>query len=730
MNAAQIHATFKTALQFLAAGQLKKAFEKTELLVDELQMGEYSDKLNDIQQNYSFLLQYYVSGVQDPQRKSVYNKLVARTFSLNAELREELLLRNSSNFEYTQKRYFPFSKKYRTPSELLISLNYFHSQWALISKLEDSHEAELKRLRSNYETALNELFSIFWLSTRYQAEEKALFAKIMQDDYPGWLEKTLVVSGIMMNLWRMFDESKLALLFDACQSGEQHTKQRALVAICFTMARHNRFLTYFPAIRNRLVLLTDESHIVENLQNIFIQIIATSDTDKITKKMKEEILPEMMKMSPKIKDKLENDNPMGDEWNEENPEWRDMLDENISDKLKELSELQMEGADVYMSTFSLLKSFPFFSTLSNWYLPFDSGFSTISELFRNDDKSLLTAFVNNNVMCNSDKYSFCLSILQMPESQRGMLKQSFKMESEQMDEMAKDEALLTPEITAKNISKQYIQDLFRFFKLHPQHADFSDMFGYSLILHKTYLYDILGNNDNFKESIAEYYFSKSHYSQALEVFESIVQYAPASAALYQKIGYSYQQSSQFDEALAAYQKADLIQPDDLWTLKKMALCCRMAGNYGKALEYYQHTDFLKPDQKSIQMQMGHCMIELGKFKEALALFFKLDALEEEDIRVWRAISWCSFVSGNISQAAYYSQKIIEAEPTATDYLNAGHIAWCGGKLQEAIGYYQQNISLQNNKELFVQNLQEDKPHLLANGIDADEIPLLLDALNL
>ena len=390
----------------------------------------------------------------------------------------------------------------------------------------------------------------------------------------------------------------------------------------------------------------------------------------------------------------------------------------------------MEGADVYMSTFSLLKSFPFFSTLSNWYLPFDSGFSTISELFRNDDKSLLTAFVNNNVMCNSDKYSFCLSILQMPESQRGMLKQSFKMESEQMDEMAKDEALLTPEITAKNISKQYIQDLFRFFKLHPQHADFSDMFGYSLILHKTYLYDILGNNDNFKESIAEYYFSKSHYSQALEVFETIVQEVPASAALYQKIGYSHQQSSQFDQALAAYQKADLIQPDDLWTLKKMALCCRMAGNYGKALEYYHHTDFLKPDQKSIQMQMGHCMIELGKFKEALALFFKLDALEEEDIRVWRAISWCSFVSGNISQAAYYSQKIIEAAPTATDYLNAGHIAWCNGKLQEAIGYYQQNISLQNNKELFVQNLQEDKPHLLANGIDADEIPLLLDALNL
>jgi len=731
MNASQIHATFKSVLQLLISGRLQNAFDKTQTLVDELQIGEYSDRLNDLRQNYQYLLQYYIADVEDPQRKTVYNKLISRVFLLNSELREELMLRNSSNYEYSQKRYFPHTKRYNSSSELLVSLNYFHSQSDLIKNLDDSHEVELKRLRSNYETAISELFTVFWLTTNYQSEEKVLLSKLMQSDYPGWLEKTMIVSAITLNLWRMFDESKLSLLFDACQHEDQRVRQRALVGVCLVLAKHDRFISYFPSIRNRLVLLADDSHIVENFQNIIIQIIATVETDKISKRMQEEILPEMLKISPKLKDKMDADSLMNtDEWNEENPQWQDLLDESgISDKLKELSELQLEGADVYMSTFSLLKNFPFFSGFSNWFLPFDAKYSVVSELFVNDDKSLLTAFVNNNVMCNSDKYSFCLSILQMPESQRGMLKQSFKMEAEQLDEMSKDEAILTPDITAKNISKQYIQDLFRFFKLYPQRADFSDMFAFSLKLHRSYLFDILEVNAGFKTSIAEYYFSKSHYEQALDLFEDIQHETPPTAALWQKIGYSYQMTSQFGKAWDAYLKADIIQADDVWTIRKIALCYRLSGNYEKALEYYRHADFLKPDQRSVMMQIGHCNMELGKFKDALNVFFKLDALEVDDVKVWRAISWCSFISGNISQADYYVKKLLDDEPTAHDYLNAGHIAWCQRKLNDAVEFYRKSLNLQqNNREIFIESLLDDKAYLIANGIDNDEIPLMMDAL--
>jgi len=731
MNAGQIHATFKSISHFLVSGQVKNAFDKIRVLVDELQIGEYVDRLDDLEQNYRFLLHYYITGVDDPQRKTVYNKLIAKIFVLNSELREELILRNSSNYEYTQKRYYPHTKRHHTTVDLFNALKYYHSQTALIKSGEDIQPVELKRLRSNYESLIPELFGLFWLSTVIGSQEKILFNEAMQTDYPGWIEKTVLISALTLNLWRMFDENKLMLLFDACLVDDQKVKQRALVGLCFVMAKYNRFLPFFPSIRNRLVLLADDHHIVDNFQNIIIQIIATAETEKITKKMQEEILPEVMKISPMLKDKMDADSLLNsDEWGEENPEWQDLLEQSgVSDKLKELSELQLEGADVYMSTFSLLKNFPFFSEFTNWFIPFDSQNLAINELFKTDDKTLLSAFVSNNIMCNSDKYSFCLSILQMPESQRGMLKQSFKMEAEQLDEMAKDEAILTPNVVSKNISRLYIQDLFRFFKLNPQHGDFSDMFSFSLLMHRSYLFEILSANRDFKLNIAEYYFSKNHYIQALELFEKIQYEITPTAAIYQKIGYSFQMTSQFPQALDAYLKSDLIQTNDIWTVRKIALCYRIMGEFEKALEFYLQADYLKPNQLSVLMQIGHCYVELGRYKEALGVYFKLDATSEENVKVWRAISWCSFISGNIPQSDYYVKKLLENEPNAHDFLNAGHISWCQHKLETAIDFYQKSLSLQQNSwELFLETFNEDKSFLIANGIDATEIPLLLDSI--
>ena len=732
MNATQIHATYKSALHFLASGQLKNAFDLTRTLVNELQIGEYVDRLDEYQQNYRFLLHYYVTGVEDPQRKLVYNKLIAKLFVLNVELREELLTRNSSNYEYTQKRYFPHTQHFTSTKELFEALHFYHTQSALLTSSDQSHAVEIKRLRTNYESLLPDVFGLFWLTTHFQSGDKELFRQVMEAGYPGWIEKSLIVSALTLNLWHMFDESKLMLLFDVCQLSDQRLKQRALVGLCFILAKYNRFLPYFPSVRNRLVLLADDGHILENFQNIIIQLIATSETDKISKKLQEEILPEVMKISPLLKDKMDAESLLNaDEFEEENPEWQELLEQSgLSDKLQELTELQLEGADVYMSTFSMLKSFAFFQKFSNWFLPFETQHSVVKELFETDEKTVLSTFVSSNAMCNSDKYSFCLSVLQMPEAQRNMLKQSFRMEAEQLEEMTKDEAILTPDVLAKNISKQYIQDLFRFFKLYPQHADFSDMFASSLIMHKSYLFDILSSNSELKANVAEYYFLKNHYNQALELFEAIQKESEPTAALYQKKGYSFQQTSQLSKALDAYLKADIILPDDGWTVRKIALCYWLLGDFEKALEFYQHADYLKPNQPNVLLHVGHCYLELGKYKEALNVYFRLDAEDDaENSKIWRAISWCSFVSGNLQNADYYAKKLINNKPTAHDFLNAGHVAWCEKRLPDAIDLYRQSLKLQqNNWDVFLESLNDDKQYLIANGVDPEDFPLFIDEL--
>ena len=42
-----------------------------------------------------------------------------------------------------------------------------------------------------------------------------------------------------------------------------------------------------------------------------------------------------------------------------------------------MNELQLEGADVYMSTFAALKSYPFFREVQNWFYPFSKQQSDV-----------------------------------------------------------------------------------------------------------------------------------------------------------------------------------------------------------------------------------------------------------------------------------------------------------------------------------------------------------------
>lgn len=732
MTPHQIANVSDDAIGCLLGGKLKKAFDLTVKLTDELQWGEMNDRLTELHDNYKLMIQYYIQGVDDPERRRIFSKLSGKLLQLNILLREELFMRNITSFEYTQKRYFPHKLHFSSTQALYDSLNYYQQKKQLaIEEGEELHETELRRIRLNYERLLPDLFMIYWLSTQLGQEEKNVYRQLLSPDYRGTTEKCLLVSALTLNLWRMFEEEKLMMLMDACESHESMVRQRALVGLCFIMVRYNDYLPYFPAIRNRLMLLADNSRILENLKNIILLIAGSSDTDRITRKMKEEILPEMMKISPMIKNKLDKDSQQNsDEWSEENPEWNEILEQSgIGEKIQELTNLQLEGADVYMSTFAVLKNFPFFSETAHWFLPFDPEFSPIYELFSNKDQSLMSAFLNNSVICNSDKYSFSLSVMQMPATQREMMSRSFKAEADQLAEITRDEQLLNPDLADKNIAKQYIQDLFRFFRLHPQHGEFSDMFEKSLQLHRSTFFDMLASSSDLKEQLAEFCFTKSFYVPAVELYDELIKSPEPSAALYQKKGFALQKLSRIGEALEAYLKADMIQPDDLWTVRKIALCYRLTGEHSKALEHYRHAEFLKPGIVSVTMQMAKCMIAMEQYKEALQLYAKLEKNYPDELKLWRAVAWCAFISGNLHQAEYYAEKVLSAAPEPIDLLNAGHIALCLKKRTEALEFYRKSLNMQGTTyESLAAQLDADKSYLLRNGLNTDEVKLLLDAL--
>ena len=100
MTPTDVHNTYKQVLSYLSQGRLKNAFEKTENLNTELQSILHRESLQNMQTSYKYMLQYFIDGKNDPERKSIYNKLIARLFVLVSQLREELLTRDSNNFEF------------------------------------------------------------------------------------------------------------------------------------------------------------------------------------------------------------------------------------------------------------------------------------------------------------------------------------------------------------------------------------------------------------------------------------------------------------------------------------------------------------------------------------------------------------------------------------------------------------------------------------------------------
>ena len=189
----------------------------------------------------------------------------------------------------------------------------------------------------------------------------------------------------------------------------------------------------------------------------------------------------------------------------------------------------------------------------------------------------------------------------------------------------------------------------------------------------------------------------------------------------------YQKKKDYSEALNAYLKADVLKPDHVWTIRHLATCYRQIHNFKKALEYYNKAEAIQPDNHTVLFHIGSCLAELNRHDEALQYFFRLDLLENDSIKIWRAIAWCSFVCGKTEQANKYYNKILSSStPLATDYLNAGHVAWKTGNIAQAATLYGQALHNSESHTAFIELFMKDKDILCKMGINAEALPLMAD----
>jgi tetratricopeptide (TPR) repeat protein len=245
---------------------------------------------------------------------------------------------------------------------------------------------------------------------------------------------------------------------------------------------------------------------------------------------------------------------------------------------------------------------------------------------------------------------------------------------------------------------------------------------------------MLALGDSLKEdsavlrNIAEYYFTKNYFDEAAEIFTHLLS-VKKSGELYQKLGFCAQKQGDFNAALALYKKAELFDLNRKWNLNKIALCYRNLKEPEKALQYYREVEKLDEDNLNVQLNIGHCLLELKQFDEALKSYFKVEYLAPGNKKVWKPIAWCSFVAGKKEQAEKYFNKLIGDEPNKHDYMNMGHVQWSMGKRKAALDFYKKSITQTDFTESeFFEVFDEDLHYLIQQGIDNEDVPIMLDQL--
>lgn len=734
MNVFEIEDWYKRINTLLGQNRMLDAFDKIATALPVNNYNELSTQLEELRFTYSNMLNYTVQGVDDPLRNDIYKNLILSTYDLADSVKLDLLnqpaLRLASLKNDLEKQ-MRLSKEELADNLLDLSFDYELNEMLSSTALyEDESESE-SAIR--HRKAIQRAFNFLWLNNKLSEDDLIVVKQIFDSNSFPWYEKALLVSAITLGLIRTYDSRRIELLVKLYAHDNPQISIRALVGLLISFSFYDKRLALSSHMTDILASLNEEHSFESDAFAVITQIIRSKDTDKITKKFREEIVPDIIKFNEDLSQKLNLENLLesGDEV-DKNPDWANYFDDQpgLVRKLEDLTNMQMEGADVFLSAFAMLKNFPFFSEIHHWFMPFYRQHYAVAGSLRSENENfretVLKGVENSPYMCNSDKFSFVLNLKHMPERQKEIMAQMFTSEVEQFEEIISEE-LTDPGLRKKRIVIQYIQDLYRFFKLNSVRTETGDIFILPLDVQNTLMIGDLIKSPVFYRNIAGFYFDNNHFQEANLIYRQLLEKGENYAELYEKSGYCQQQTGNYTEAIAMYQKADLFDTNRKWLLGKMAQCYLKMTQPGKALEVYLELSQLEPDNMKVHASVGTCYLNLGEYSNALEYFYRIEFNDQGTARSMRPVAWCLFTLNRLTEAENYYSQLLEMEPNAFDFMNAGHVAFSLRNRQAAAVYYVQSI-LKRNGDLnsFLRAFIADKKFLLQNGVNSEDISLMLD----
>ncbi len=724
MNPKEIKDFNRRTAAMTTRGDLYDALNLLRSFSEGHQWADTTARAEQLSQNYSYLLSYFAQGAADPGRDGVIADIKARARALADMMSRRALMAEDPSLYFNTAR------------------NCSVRRDESISSLIDSYRAEERRLNEDFtsmtdplrrrtaERLVCDLFARVWTTYPLSNTDSEVLLDFFTSPGTRTAAASAAISAVALGLMEYHDPARMELLLRAyMQSETDEVALRGLVGFLVAAFRYRlrplprRVSDVLAAVRE-----TDRWH--ADFKAVAIEVLRARDTERISRKMREDVYPTLMKLQSGLRDKIgQGDLDLEALAEGGNPEWEELLSrDGIGDKLREMTEIQADGGDVFMATFGHLKQFHFFNDIANWFLPFHDEHSEVARL-DGLDGPMGTLLQNMPILCDSDKFSVAISLASLPEAQRKAALDSIRMQSDQAREMLSEISKADPAEHRRNIINKYLQNLYRFHNLFRRKGEFFDPFANMINLLE--VESVAGGFNDLatREVIGEFSFRHKLWGEAARILTKVDSLSAPDAGRSQKIGYCHECLGQVQDALTRYEEAELLDGGSRWTLRRLAAVWRRAGRPDRAVAYYKRLASLMPDDFATTLNLAYAMSEAGDMAAAEAQFHKAAYLDSESTDARRGLGWTQFVNRKFEAAAATFAFVIGRDGRPSDYLNAGHVARAQGRIPEAVNFYKLSmISGGNTPDGLLETLDADTPWLEKAGVDPGDNRLYIETI--
>lgn len=463
------------------------------------------------------------------------------------------------------------------------------------------------------------------------------------------------------------------------KSDDRQVRAMAWSGIVLMLIRHGYNMPQ-KFIDDAMLLSTDatlKAELVEMQKYFFTSIVGL----KTQKQIQHDIFDKMQKEQMKIREKM----GMADD-EEQRMEIAEEGNKNMHFYVEKLNKMAQDGIDMNLGTFASLSKLEIFSKLQPWLADFDIDNPALSDL--GDAKPLANAIFGHAELCDIDKYALSCAINKITSIEamkKQIPQQILDVNDERLVQMRQAER-------EHNAYRYAFQTLLRFFMFSPWHHTTINPF--SLTPYFTEVPILLPFiDDNFLLETSRLFLRHANYIHAATYLRSWMH-----------------RNGQTEE-----------------TLRMLAQCDKHLGENTERLQCLMELEKSNPDDMYIVQETGLCLINEKRYDEALKRFFHLEVKETSPRSSARAIAWCSMMTGNITRAQRYYQKLLDWQggPSWEDLLNAGHCAWISGDPIQASALYNRYIALHQDSLTAFDN---DYDTLIYLGVSEEDICLMRETI--